>query len=170
MVKGLEGKLDEEQLRALGLQLEETEGRPHCSYSFLTRGRQGTGTDLFSVVTSDRSQGNRLKLGQERCAIPCVLLRHFYGTASASVLDMLVNIFLELETDPTILVEASQTLNKLERLLQDSQFSLEGYSAHPEVYMKYLVRPMFSAQSAPVSSPEDHNQGHAALPGSSQPA
>ncbi|KAJ7408784.1 hypothetical protein BTVI_58537 [Pitangus sulphuratus] len=38
MVKGLEVKPYEECLRALGLFiLEETEGRPHCSYNFLVR-------------------------------------------------------------------------------------------------------------------------------------
>ncbi|KAJ7422118.1 rna-directed dna polymerase from mobile element jockey-like [Willisornis vidua] len=62
MVKGLA-----EQLRALDLfHLEKTEGTSHCNYSFLVRGRRGAGTDLFSVVTSDRSQGNGLKLCQGR--------------------------------------------------------------------------------------------------------
>ena len=46
MVKDLEGRLCEEQLRALGLfSLEETEGRPDCRYSFLLGGRGGAGTD-----------------------------------------------------------------------------------------------------------------------------
>ena len=57
MVKGLEGKPCEEWLRSLGLlSLEETEGRPHCSYSFLGRGSTGTGTDLCSVVTVTGSE------------------------------------------------------------------------------------------------------------------
>ena len=56
MVKDLEEKPCEEWLRSLGLfSLEETEGRPHCSYSFLMRGRGGAGTDLSSVVPSDRT-------------------------------------------------------------------------------------------------------------------
>ena len=42
----------EEGLRALGLlSLEETEGRPQCSHSFLVRDRQRAGTDRCSVVT-----------------------------------------------------------------------------------------------------------------------
>ena len=42
MVQGPEGKPCEEGLRALGLfSLEETEGRPQCSYSFIERGREG---------------------------------------------------------------------------------------------------------------------------------
>ncbi|KAJ7397260.1 hypothetical protein BTVI_136919 [Pitangus sulphuratus] len=67
MVKGLEGKPYKERLRSLGLfSLEETEGKPHCSYNFLMKGRRGAGTDLFSVVTSDRTQRNGLKLCQGR--------------------------------------------------------------------------------------------------------
>ena len=42
MVKEPEEKSYEERLRALGLfSLEETEGRPQCSYSFIERGREG---------------------------------------------------------------------------------------------------------------------------------
>ena len=58
MVKDLEGKPCEEGLRSLGLfSLEETEGRPHCSHNFLVRGQAGEGTDLCSVVPSDRTDG-----------------------------------------------------------------------------------------------------------------
>lgn len=58
MVKGLEGKLCEEWLRALGLfSLGETEGRTPCSYGFLVRGRGGAGNDLCSVVTVTEPEG-----------------------------------------------------------------------------------------------------------------
>ena len=58
MVQGPEGKLCEEGLRALGLfSLEETEGRAHCRYSFLVRGRGAAGTDLCSVVTVTGPEG-----------------------------------------------------------------------------------------------------------------
>ena len=67
MVNGLEGKPHEEQLRSLGLlSLEETEGRAHCSYNFPTKESGEAGTDLFSVVTNDRTQGKGLKLCQGR--------------------------------------------------------------------------------------------------------
>ena len=46
--------------------LEEIEGRPHCSYNFLVRGRGGADTDLFTVVTRDRTGENGLKLCQGR--------------------------------------------------------------------------------------------------------
>ncbi|KAJ7415541.1 hypothetical protein WISP_77323 [Willisornis vidua] len=56
MMKGLERKPYEEQQGALGLFSLEKE-RPHCSYNFLMRGRGGTGTDLFPVMTKpDRVQ------------------------------------------------------------------------------------------------------------------
>ena len=56
MVKGIEGKLYEEQLTSLGLfSLEETEGRPHCSYNFPMRGTGEAGTDL----TGDQGQDSR---------------------------------------------------------------------------------------------------------------
>ncbi|RMC06855.1 hypothetical protein DUI87_16304 [Hirundo rustica rustica] len=66
MVKGLEGKPYEEQLRSLGrFNLEETQGRDLIAVcNFLTRGRRGEDADHFSVVTSDRTQQNGLKLCQ----------------------------------------------------------------------------------------------------------
>ncbi|KAJ7417033.1 hypothetical protein BTVI_34038 [Pitangus sulphuratus] len=57
MVKGLERKPYEERLRSLGLfSLEKRR----------LRGRGGAGTDLFSLVTSDRTHRNGMKLCQER--------------------------------------------------------------------------------------------------------
>ncbi|KAF4788564.1 Jun dimerization protein 2 [Turdus rufiventris] len=62
MVKALEEKPHEELLSSLGLfSLEETEGRLSAVYNFLVRGREGTGT----LVTSDRTQGNGMKLTYE---------------------------------------------------------------------------------------------------------
>ncbi|RMC13850.1 hypothetical protein DUI87_08933 [Hirundo rustica rustica] len=37
---------------------EKTERGPHCNYTFLMRGRGRADTELFSVVTSDRTPGN----------------------------------------------------------------------------------------------------------------
>ncbi|OWK64011.1 Protein Wnt-4 [Lonchura striata] len=58
MVKDLEEKPYEEQLRSLGLFcLEETEGDLIVVYNFLEKGRGGAGIDLFFVVAHDRIQG-----------------------------------------------------------------------------------------------------------------
>ena len=65
MVKGLEGKTYEECLRSLGLfslERRTLRGDLIAAYSFLTRGSRGTGADLFSLATSDRTQGNGVKL------------------------------------------------------------------------------------------------------------
>ncbi|KAJ7422086.1 hypothetical protein WISP_39754 [Willisornis vidua] len=69
MVKGLEEKPHEEQLRALvlfSLEKRRLMGDLIVVYNFLMRGRGGTDTDLFSLVTSNRTQENGLKLCQER--------------------------------------------------------------------------------------------------------
>ncbi|KAJ7401155.1 hypothetical protein BTVI_98569 [Pitangus sulphuratus] len=69
MVKDLEGKPYGEWLRSLGLfSLEKRRLKEDLNavYNFFVRERGGVGTDLFSVVTKDRSQGNGLKLCQGR--------------------------------------------------------------------------------------------------------
>ncbi|GAB0204784.1 hypothetical protein GRJ2_002944000 [Grus japonensis] len=69
MVKGLEGKTYEERLKSLGLfSLEKRSLKRDLitAYSFLTRGSEGAGTDLLPLVTSDRTQGNGMKLQQGR--------------------------------------------------------------------------------------------------------
>ena len=67
MVKGLEGKTYEEQLRALGLfslEKRRLRGDLIAVYNFLMRRSRGTGADLFSVINSDGTQGNGIKLRQ----------------------------------------------------------------------------------------------------------
>ena len=67
MVKGLEGKTYEERPRSLGLfSLEKRRLRRDliAVYNFLARGSGGPGPDQFSLITSDRTHSNGVKLQQ----------------------------------------------------------------------------------------------------------
>ena len=65
MVKGLEGKAEEERLRSLALlsvEKRRLRGELSAAYSFLQGGSGGRGADLLPPVTSDRTRGKGMKL------------------------------------------------------------------------------------------------------------
>ena len=69
MVKRLKGKTYEEQLRSLGLfslEKRRLRGDLITVYNFFKEGSRGGGADLLSLVISNRTRGNGMKLHQRK--------------------------------------------------------------------------------------------------------
>lgn len=65
IVKGLDRKLYEGWLRALGLlRLEGLSGNFIVLFNNLKRGRKAAGTDVFTFMIGDRTRGNNMKLSE----------------------------------------------------------------------------------------------------------
>ncbi|GAB0192640.1 hypothetical protein GRJ2_001729300 [Grus japonensis] len=79
MVKTLKGKTCKERLRSFdlfSLEKRRLRGDLIIAYNFLRRGQQGGGADLLSLVTSDRTRGNGMKLHQGKFRVD--IMKRFF--------------------------------------------------------------------------------------------
>jgi len=118
LVKGLEGMSYEEQLWTLSLsRLEKRRLRvnPIVPYSFLKRGSEEEGADLFPLVSSDRTHGNSSKMCQGRFRLD--IRKHFF-TECCQKLNRLSR---EEVDDPSLSVFKRRFDNDLNNISQHGQ-------------------------------------------------